>query len=198
MKLHIGCFDQPLSNWHNADITPHLFISRVPFLAAFIYKLGGMSALRYQQHRQGVFRNVHYLDVRKPMPFAANSVNAVFSSHIIEHLHEQDAVTMLKECLRILEPGGVCRVVAPSLEQAVASYSESNPTPMLNAIFENNHKRAKNRHQWMYTAKSLCELMETIGYTEVRQCKYREGNLPDLVRIDNRPENSIYVEGVKP
>ena len=196
MKLHIGCFNQPLKGWHNTDITPHIFISRIPLAATLLRAVGKMTEERLNEHKRGVFRQVHHLDVTKTFPFPTDSVSAVFSSHIIEHLHADDARKMLEESLRVLEPGGVCRVVAPSLEWAFSFYDETSPEETLGIIFEHG-QTGKNRHQWMYTAKSLIRLMEEVGYTKVTQQEYREGNLPDVQQIDNRPENSIYVEGTK-
>jgi predicted SAM-dependent methyltransferase len=157
-----------------------------------------MSPQRLEEHRKGIFRRVHYLNVAKRFPFADESVEAVFSSHLIEHLPDPVARHMMAESLRVLAPGGVCRVVAPSLGWALGLYDEQHPEAMLKAIFEQDQVNPNDRHQWMYTGPSLVRLMEETGFVDVRECAFREGRLPDLERIDNRPENSIYVEGVKP
>jgi len=196
MKLHIGCFNQPQEGWHNTDITPHIYISRIPLAARLLRAVGKITEERFQEHKAGVFRKVHYLDVAKTFPYSSGSASAVFSSHIIEHISIDGARAMLKESLRILAPGGICRVVAPSLEWAFSFYDEAAPERTLSIIFE-HEQTGKNRHQWMYTAKSLIRTMEEVGFNKVRQCQYREGALPDLNLIDNRPENSIYVEGTK-
>lgn len=198
MKLHLGCFDQPAEGWHNTDITGHIFISRIPFAASVLAALGKMPEGRLQQHREGIFRKVHYLNVSKPFPFASGSVDAVFSSHIIEHLHPETARHFIQESFRVMRPGGVIRVVAPSLEWAMSFYQESDPARFLEVVFENNHTSVKNRHQWMYTGSSLADLLIELGFKDVRQETYRQGRLPDVQTIDNRPENSIYVEGIKP
>jgi predicted SAM-dependent methyltransferase len=197
MKLHLGCFNQPREGWHNTDITPHIFVSRIPLAARLLKAAGKMTAARFEEHQVGIFKRVHYLNVSKNFPFADNSVDAVFSSHIIEHLTESVARHMLQESLRVLKPGGVCRTVAPSLNWALSLYDEAQPEKMLDAILEQDHSNPKNRHQWMYTAPSLCRLKRSVGFVDVREFGYREGRLPDLEALDNRPENSIYVEGIK-
>ena len=197
MKLHLGSFNQPADGWHNTDITPHIFVSRIPLAAPLLHLLGKMTDERMNEHRSGVFRKVHFLNVAKRFPFKDASVEAVFSSHIIEHLSPSVAEHMLRESLRVLEPGGVCRVVAPSLDLAVASYKEESPEAMLEMVFEHDHKSPKNRHQWMYTGPSLVRLMKKVGFAEATEMNFREGKLPDLQLVDNRPENSIYVEAIK-
>jgi predicted SAM-dependent methyltransferase len=117
---------------------------------------------------------------------------------MIEHLRPAMARLMLMEILRVLKPGGICRLVAPSLEWALSLYNEEHPEACLRGIFQEDEENVKNRHQWMYTSKSLSRLMRETGFGDVVPRKFREGELPDLERIDNRPDNSIYVEGKKP
>jgi hypothetical protein len=45
-KLHLGCFDQVFPGWVNTDITPHIFVARVPGLAWLLYSAGMMSDQR--------------------------------------------------------------------------------------------------------------------------------------------------------
>ena len=54
-RLHLGCFDQVFPGWVNTDITPHIFIARIPGLAWLLYRAGMMSEQRYEQHKKRVF-----------------------------------------------------------------------------------------------------------------------------------------------
>ena len=69
--LHLGCFDRVFPNWVNADITPHLFVGRVPGMPWLLYKARVMSEERYRQHREGLFRQIKYLNATKRFPFRA-------------------------------------------------------------------------------------------------------------------------------
>ncbi len=197
IKLHLGCFDQPVDGWVNTDITPHIFVARVPGLAYVLHKLGKMDAQRLSQHREGIFRRVKYLDLTKPLPFPDSSVTAIFSSHVLEHLFPREAESLLKECCRVLEPAGVCRVVVPDLDQVVKSYGADNPNEFLRSIFEAAGRgNIKNAHHWGYTGNSLTRLMKDCGFQNAFVRQNREGQCPDLQWLDNRPEYSIYVEGL--
>ena len=59
---------------------------------------------------------------RLPYPFADGAAEMLYTSHFIEHLLHADARRFLGECLRILQPGGVLRVVWPEF-----SYSSVVP-----------------------------------------------------------------------
>ena len=61
-------------------------------------------------------------DVRKGIPFSDGTFDAVYSSHLIEHLSRDEALTLLKECYRVLKPSGVIRVAVPDLEQICRMY----------------------------------------------------------------------------
>ncbi len=197
-KLQLGCFDSPCDGWINTDITPHIHIARVPLAANLLHSLGKMSDERLQQHRQGVFRKVRRLNVIKRFPFDDNSIDCAFTSHMLEHVHPDYIPHIFGELNRVLKPGAILRVVLPDLEWALSLFDRDHPEECLQGIFQQDETNIKNRHQWMYTDASLRRTFEENGFDDVRICQFRQGRLPDLEKIDNRPENSIYVEGQKP
>ena len=56
------------------------------------------------------------------IPFADNSFDVVYHSHILEHFPKNSAKSFLQECCRVLRPQGVLRVVVPDLEQIARTY----------------------------------------------------------------------------
>jgi hypothetical protein len=40
--------------------------------------------------------------------------------------------------------------------------------------------------------------LEQVGFWDVEKCSYRQGKVPDIDRLDNRPDETLYVEAVKP
>jgi len=71
---------------------------------------------------QSTGTNVIAHDLRKPIPFEDKTFDAVYHSHILEHFTRSEAKPFLQECLRVLRPGGVLRVVVPDLEQIAREY----------------------------------------------------------------------------
>jgi predicted SAM-dependent methyltransferase len=61
-------------------------------------------------------------DVRGSLPFASGAFDAVYHSHLLEHLPRDEAPGFLIECHRVLKPGGLIRVVVPDLEQIARMY----------------------------------------------------------------------------
>jgi SAM-dependent methyltransferase len=197
-KLHLGCFDKPTEGWVNTDITPHIWVAKVPGAAFFLHSMGKMTEERYDQHRLGIFRKVRYLNVARRFPYPDGIFRAIFSSHVLEHLRREDAEFCLAECFRVLAPRGICRVVVPDLDLLVSSYSPDRPGDFLTGVYEpSKSRRSKNAHHWLYNATSLIVLLRKVGFQEAHKCEYRKGQCPDIDILDNRPEGSLFVEAIR-
>lgn len=61
-------------------------------------------------------------DLSKGIPFASDTVDIVYHSHVLEHLDRPVARQFMRESLRVLKPGGICRIVVPDLEFACRAY----------------------------------------------------------------------------
>jgi len=195
-KLHLGCFDQVYDGWVNTDVTPHIFISRIPGLALILFKIGLLPRQRYKQHKKDIFRKVRYLNVTKKFPYADASFDYVFSSHLLEHLYPHQTIFCLREIFRVLKSGGVMRVALPDLDKIVHDYDAQHSESFLEAIFEANQKDDKNKHHWHYNEISLTKLLKEAGFSEICRCNCGKGNCADVALIDNRPE-SLFMEAVK-
>jgi predicted SAM-dependent methyltransferase len=82
-------------------------------------------------------------DLQTPLPFADNTFQAVYHSHVLEHLSRNQAPPFLRECVRVLAPGGVLRVAVPNLENIVRLYIK-----YLDQALAGDEQAAKN-HEWM-------------------------------------------------
>jgi SAM-dependent methyltransferase len=69
--------------------------------------------------------NVMSLDIRRPLPFPDGSFEAVYHSHVLEHLAPAEGRQFMAECYRVTRPGGTLRVAVPDLEGIVRHYLES-------------------------------------------------------------------------
>lgn len=60
----------------------------------------------------------------KGIPFAENEFDAVYHSNVLEHFPRDQAESFLRECFRVLKPGGILRTVVPDLEDIAKCYLE--------------------------------------------------------------------------
>jgi predicted SAM-dependent methyltransferase len=86
-------------------------------------------------------------DLRKGLPFVSESFDAVYHSHVLEHIKRHDVSKFLLEIKRVLKPGGVMRVVVPDLENIARAYLHN---------IENHDRR-----EWM-----TIELIDQMTRTE--------------------------------
>jgi SAM-dependent methyltransferase len=142
-----------------------------------------------------------FWDLRNGIPFPESSVDAVFHEHLLEHLHKLDGLRFSAECLRVLKPGGVLRVVVPDAGSAIRGYVEDGdryvgpfPTGLMaiESLFYNDG------HISMFDSDTLVLLLRAAGFTEVQQQQYGESWLtvatPDS---PSRRVGSLYVDARK-
>lgn len=61
-----------------------------------------------------------------PLPFSDNTVDNIYSSHTLEHVHLSIMSFFLGEMHRILKPKGLVRVVVPDVKMALIHYTLNN------------------------------------------------------------------------
>ncbi|ACH39574.1 SAM-dependent methyltransferase, putative [Citrifermentans bemidjiense Bem] len=69
-------------------------------------------------------RSVECRDVTQGLPFPDESFDVVYHSHLLEHLLPEKALPFMRECHRVLKPGGTLRILVPDLEQIARLYLE--------------------------------------------------------------------------
>ena len=144
---------------------------------------------------------------------------AVYSSHTLEHLYHSDALSLLKECLRVLKPGGVCRMVVPDCKTVSGRYLHARQagdraagTRFMEEMLVHDKQRrvgllgtfqrvrAFDRHKWMYDADTLKDF-EEAGFGEVTNPAALTGRMCGLAEVEDREriENGagVVAEGIK-
>jgi predicted SAM-dependent methyltransferase len=128
-------------------------------------------------------------DLRADVP--DSSVDAVWSSHNIEHLYDHEVDTALGEFVRILRPAGFALITCPDLE-AIAELipvgvdqmvyeSAAGPITPLDMLF--GHRRSIKQgnlfmcHRTGFTKERLGKLLVAAGFSEARVLR---GNNYDL------------------
>ncbi len=87
-------------------------------------------------------RHVRAHNILKGFPYPSNQFEVVYHSQVLEHIPKEKALFFIKECYRVLKPGGILRVVCPNLEGIVNEYQKflqqnlTNPTPESEASYD--------------------------------------------------------------
>jgi predicted SAM-dependent methyltransferase len=70
-----------------------------------------------------------FVDLRKDLPFANDSIDAIFCEEAVEHISKSECERLLKECHRILRPEGVLRITTPNLDYLAGRVNEDRAGP---------------------------------------------------------------------
>lgn len=147
------------------------------------------------------------LDLREPFPFADSSVAVIFSEHFFEHLEYPGEVGhLLRESLRVLQPGGLFSVGVPDTEPLLRAYGEGDQTTFRTYLQRwhpawcdthmhqlNYHFRQGREHKYAYDFETLSRILETAGYG----CIARRVFDPNLDSAPRR-DGTLYVDARKP
>ena len=115
-------------------------------------------------------------------PVATGSVDAVWSSHNLEHLHRHEVPIALAEFVRVLRPGGFMLLTLPDLQRIAelivedgledeAYRSPSGPITPLDMIYGHTPSLARGNeymaHKTGFTARTLRQLLIDAGFAGV-------------------------------
>jgi predicted SAM-dependent methyltransferase len=223
-KLHLGCGLNTYDGWINLDGSWNAWLSKFTNLRKILLYFHMIP----EENKDIAWSSDIFIhDVRKKLPFNDNYFSVIYSSHLLEHLYLAEAKYLLTECLRILEPRGILRMVVPDLKAMIVKYIEDmnnfKGTETLSAADSLNMKlllrtpqppsgnilyriyscfKDFHSHKWMYDATSLIGHFERAGFHEAKEMECYQSRISDIERIERDKRDfhgtEIYIEAVKP
>ncbi len=154
-------------------------------------------------------KNVHYrLDFGRHWPIPDASMDGVFCEHVLEHFTLEDGITMLKQCCRILKPGGTVRFIMPNAQTIMRTYFDSpdllvqKRTPESQTAMEavNGWFRQRYEHQCLYDWSLSEYAFKQAGFAEVHNAEYGKTSLvPSALLLDDPKYawESLYIDARK-
>jgi predicted SAM-dependent methyltransferase len=172
IKLHLGCGRNLLEGWINTDFNT------------------------------AKFQGSDFLDVTEKFPYDDNSVDYIFSEHMIEHINYQDGKFMIEESFRVLKSGGKIRISTPDLKFLINLYTEDKTDLQKRYIdYSVNHKSYNVSigidtfiinnfvrdwgHIFIYDEKTLKSLFESVGFSDVKSYLISESEDENLKNLEN-------------
>jgi len=213
-RINIGCGQTPIQGWRNFDNSFSLRLSKIPLLPEFLHKIYFLESAQYQFIRFCSDNNIEYGNVLGGLPVQNQSVEVLYSSHMLFLLDRDEADKFCKEAFRVLCRGGIIRLAVPDIKKLIDRYNESGD---VDALLESTllcKPRPKslaqklsylllgprNNNQWLYDGKSIARLLQKHGFikTEVMSSGRTRISGHEPLNLYERAPGSIYVEAEKP
>jgi predicted SAM-dependent methyltransferase len=152
-------------------------------------------------------------DLRYRFPFQNSSAKMIYTEHTLEHFHKHEAVDFLRECYRILEPGGRIQVGVPDAELYLCAYAQNKtrffeslqhlggatvpletPIDVINQMF-----RMGGHHHFAWDYQALASSLTDLGYQDIARFQSGHASIDELCLDDPAHAfETLYVEAVKP
>jgi len=131
LMLNLGCGERTHHSWVNIDYSLKAKLQKLWFLRPFI--------------RSVPLSNYLHHDLRRGIPYDNDTVDVVYSSHVLEHMEKGQAPLFLREIHRVLKPNGIVRIVVPDLELSAREYLDA-----LNALRQSSvaDRGLIDRYEW--------------------------------------------------
>ena len=209
MNVQYGCGKCAPVNWVNFDVSPNLRLEKLPIIGSL-----------FERKEWGAYpKNVKYGDIIKSLPgIKDESCEAIYCSHVLEHLTYFDMQIALKNTYKMMKKGGVFRLVVPDMEVYVNAYLEDKRNGdktgchrlMSNTLMssEKSPKTIKDKiitlfgnskHQWNYDYESMYLEVEKVGFKNIRRAVLNDSKNQSFKDVEDkgRFDYSLAIECIK-
>jgi predicted SAM-dependent methyltransferase len=176
VRLNLGCGPRAAPGWINSDIL----------------RLPGVDVS---------------CDLREGLPLRSSTIDYAVAMHVLQDLAWSDTRPALLELNRVLKTGGVLRLGLPDLERAMRAYLDRDAQYFYVPDEDAKSVGAKLITQitWYGSVRTpfvfefIEELLMHAGFERITRCPYKQtaSVYPDIVQLDNRVRETLFVEASK-
>jgi len=146
------------------------------------------------------------LDATQPLPIKDATFNYILCEHMIEHITWEQGLAMLRECRRILRPGGVIRIATPDLAVIIGLHAKPaskdadeyvkwitdnfiENLSIYKTTFVINNAFRNWGHKFLYDGETMEFALRDTGFIEITRCKPQESADENLRGIESHGIN---------
>jgi predicted SAM-dependent methyltransferase len=158
----------------------------------------------------------HWFNVNRRFRWPTDSIDAIYAGELLEHFTPDHGEHFLRECHRVLKPGGTIRIRVPDNARFWANYLQEydamkarargewrlDHTRWIQMFFHDICVRRTvlrsmgHYHKWMYDEISLIKTLERVGFESIARMEYLDSRIPDIGSVEVRDD--LIVEAAKP
>ncbi len=103
-----------------------------------------------------------------------NSVDVIYTCHVLEHFKRRDVVRVLREWYRVLKPQGILRTSVPDFAALVEIYRRTSDLNLVIGPLFGRQDYLYNIHYNVFDFASLRHDLEEAGFSNVSLYDWRE------------------------
>lgn len=177
-KYHLGCGTTFLKNWINIGYWSHLENGG-------LFNIDGAILLNH--------------DLRLGIPAEDSSLEAVYHSHLLEHLNYKEGLSFIAEIHRVMQPNGLHRIIIPDLEAYAKAYLSKDSILLekyREHILKNDHEIYKtpasifmgmlhnHEHKWGWDWETIKWALERQGFKDIKRTLFQESEFEDIENME--------------
>jgi predicted SAM-dependent methyltransferase len=113
-------------------------------------------------------------DINVLPQYEDNSVDLIYSSHVLEHTRRHEYMDILKRWNAILKPGGTLRLAVPDIGQVIAHYNEHGDLRKLRGFLWGGQTYNENYHYMGWDFATISEDLLEAGFKDIRTYDWRD------------------------
>jgi predicted SAM-dependent methyltransferase len=143
------------------------------------------------------------INIAKKLPFPSNSVDLIYSCHVIEHIYYKQFRTFLEESYRILKTEGIHIIMTPSLTRLIEAlyYNNELKLKLLKgheklagikldpALLLNRMMNTYYGHRFLHDYESIDRIAKAVGYSQMKSIQISEIPDKEIIEYASRREN---------
>lgn len=194
--VQYGCGTCCPSEWRNFDVSPALRLRKIPILGAVASRLSG----RFP-------RNAEFGDIVKGLPLAEGCVDAIYCSHVLEHLWPDECAIALRNTYRYLRSDGVFRLVVPDVLALARGFVDDARAEagldFMSSLHVSDRCRprgvipvlryafGRSQHRWMWESRGLGKYLQAAGFARIRVASLGDSEIKAFASVED-PERFRY------
>lgn len=108
-------------------------------------------------------------DVSKLERFKPDSVDLIYTSHVLEHFTREDSIKAMKRWHEVIKPNGTIRISVPDLEACFEHYICHKKLDLLKCLLYGSQKHPYDFHYTGWDFTTLKRDLESVGFKDVRR-----------------------------
>jgi hypothetical protein len=160
------------------------------------------SVLKRRGYPDFPVQTIEFGDVVAGLPVKPASVEAVYCSHVLEHLALLEFRAALRNVFNYLRPGGRFRMVVPDMQYLVERYLADPRPDAVSELIEASNLGEKNapkgvhsfprrlfghsRHKWMWDYKALEQELSQAGFVDIRRAYFHDSGDAHFNEVEER------------